>query len=552
MLNRLAIKNYAIIDELDIRFAPHLNIITGETGAGKSIIIGALSLILGERADSKSLFRPDAKCVIEGYFSISSYEGLKEFFAENDLDYDPETILRRELSVDGKSRAFVNDTPVNLSLLKELGEQLVDIHSQQETSGLRTEPYQLAMLDGFCQHKPLLTEYKVGYKLWKKLEQRLQELKQRNTVAQADQSYLQFQLEELLVAKLEATEQESLELELQQLTHAEEIKSKLGAAVYLLNASEDAIEPKLKEAVQQLSSIEKYGVSFATLAERMRSSFIELKDIAAEVEQANEHTVLDQERLELVQNRLDLIYRLQQKHKVGSIAELLTIQQRLDGQLGGTMSLEEELDQLEKEYALQQEVLLALASKISTARLQVIPTIESTVQELLTQLGMPYAIFKIECAEQTNLSINGLDKIRFLFSANKGYSLEDVGKTASGGELSRLMFVLKGLMGKNTALPTMIFDEIDTGVSGEVALKMGNMMQQFAAGQQVMSITHLPQIAAQGEAHFFVYKELVNAHTATGIRRLQSDERVLEIAKMIGGDNPGAAAMESARELISQ
>lgn len=552
MLQRLTIKNYAIIDDLDIAFANNLNIITGETGAGKSIVIGALSLILGERADSKSLFRQEGKCVIEGHFDIRAYEGLKEFFLENDLDFDEHTTLRREISVDGKSRAFVNDTPVNLSILKTLGEQLVDIHSQHETIALNAEAFQLLVIDGFCQHKTVLIDYSSTYSRYKKLSITLADLKGRSSTAKAETDYLQFQYDELAQAKLQVEEQESLEAELLQLTHAEEIKTKLSQATYLFDESETSINSQLKELNASLISIEKFGEPFGQLGTRLKSSIIELKDIATEIDSINERTFVNEERMLQVQERLNLIYNLLQKHRVSSIAELLTLEQRFEQQLHGNFSMDEEIIRLTKELATLQNQLSQLAATLSAQRNKIAPAIESQVQELLTLLGMPHAVLKIELTalEEGQFNMKGKDKIKFLFSANKGYPLVDLSKTASGGELSRLMFVLKGLTAQYTAMPTIIFDEIDTGVSGEVALKMGTMMRQFAQSQQVISITHLPQIAGKGQNHYFVYKEIKNGHTFTNIRELQISERIEEIAKMIGGNEPGEAAMQSARELI--
>lgn len=553
MLQRLTIKNYAIIDDLDIAFADQLNIITGETGAGKSILIGALSLILGERADSKSLFRQEGKCVIEGHFNVAAYEGLKEFFEQNDLDFDIQSTLRREISADGKSRAFINDTPVNLSVLKALGEQLVDIHSQHETIALNAEAFQLMVVDGFCQHKTLLNTYKTQFLAYKNLASTLTELKNRSQSAKTESDYLQFQFEELAAAKLIVDEQDLLEAELLQLSHAEEIKTKLSAIYYLLEEDEHAVNLQLKESGNLLNSIEKFGEGYEELSKRIKSSLIELKDIGAEVDRLNQHTFIDEQRMQLVQERLDLLYRLQQKHRVGSNAELLAIQEQLSQQLQGNFSMDEEIIRLEKEIAALSTALQEQAAELRKNRQAIIPSIEQQVATLLQQLGMPHASLKIQLESLGDMafSATGLDKIKFLFSANTGYPLVELSKTASGGELSRLMFVIKGLTAKYTAMPTIIFDEIDTGVSGEVALKMGAMMQQFAQSQQVMSITHLPQIAGKGQSHYFVYKEVKNGQTHTNIRELMTEERVQEIAKMIGGNTPGEAALQSARELIN-
>jgi DNA repair protein RecN (Recombination protein N) len=551
MLQKLSINNYALIDNLVIGFDPELNIITGETGAGKSIILGALSLILGQRAEGKYFFNQQKKCVIEGTFVINNTQ-IQSFFADNDLDQEPESILRREISSDGKSRAFVNDTPVNLNILKQLGEMLIDIHSQQATREINDPGFQLMIVDSVAKHDDLLNEYYQTYRSHKKSLTRLQELKANSSKAKADLDYHQFQFDELEKAALSEDEQDLLEQELYALNNAGEVKRNLLSAAYLLQDGDVSVLIQLKEAAQQLASIEKFNPLITELNERLNSTVIELKDIAAEVTTIEERTTTNEARVLEVNNRLNLIYNLQKKHKVNTNAELLAIQQSLSYKIEKAMFADEEIDELQQQINNEQEVLKQLAATISGNRAAVIPQIEQSVQSTLAEMGMPHASLNInnQISAADQFDQNGIDRIIFMFSANKGHALAEMSKVASGGELSRLMLSIKSLIASNTALPTIIFDEIDTGVSGEVANKVGQVMERLSKNLQVITITHLPQIASKGNSHYFVYKDSAADITYTRLKQLDEKERVLEIAKMLSGDNPGESALQNARELL--
>jgi DNA repair protein RecN (Recombination protein N) len=551
MLQRLAIRNYALIDTLDIDFSEELNILTGETGAGKSIILGALSLLLGQRAESKYFFNQEKKCVIEGAFKIDDYH-LKQFFEEQDLDYEAETVLRREISLDGKTRAFINDTPVTVAILKQVGEQLIDIHSQHATLAINTESFQLLVLDTLCNHASLLAEYQQALGQHKQLTTKLKELELALSEAISAQEYIQYQFEELEKAGLQVNEQEDLEQELKSLTHAEEIKRNLSAALFLLSNGEQTSIAQLKEVVQLSKAIEKYATGIQPLIERLQSSLIELKDIAAELERLAQGTSINEARTNIISERLDVLYTLQKKHRVSTVAKLLVLRDQFSAQLQQLVSGEEEITRLQQEERELKSTLVALAQQLSTNRKQVIPALEQQVQEALTTVGMPHAQLRV--AQETDINLlnpSGADRIQFLFSANKGQAPMPMNKVASGGELSRLMLCIKSLIAKKTALPTIIFDEIDTGISGEIALKVGAIMEQMAQNMQVITITHLPQIASKKGKHFRVFKNEAGEQTSTGIEALHNNERILEVAKMLGGEQASAAAMEHAKELLS-
>ena len=549
MLQRLAIRNYALIDTLDIDFSKKLNILTGETGAGKSIILGALSLLLGQRAESKYFFNQEKKCVIEGAFKIDDYH-LKQFFEEQDLDYEAETVLRREISLDGKTRAFINDTPVTVAILKQVGEQLIDIHSQHATLAINTESFQLLVLDTLCNHASLLAEYQQALGQHKQLTKKLKELELALSEAISAQEYIQYQFEELEKAGLQVNEQEDLEQELKSLTHAEEIKRNLSAALFLLSNGEQTSIAQLKEVVQLSKAIEKYATGIQPLIERLQSSLIELKDIAAELERLAQGTSINEARTNMISERLDILYTLQKKHRVSTVADLLVLREQFSAQLQQLVSGEEEITRLQQEERELKSTLVALAQQLSTNRKQVIPALEQQVQKALTTVGMPHAQLRVSQETDINqLNTTGADRIQFLFSANKGQAPMPMNKVASGGELSRLMLCIKSLIAKKTALPTIIFDEIDTGISGEIALKVGAIMEQMAQSMQVITITHLPQIASKKGKHFKVFKNDAGEQTSTFIEALQNDERILEVAKMLGGEQASAAAMEHANEL---
>ncbi len=550
MLQKLSIHNYALIDGLDIEFDKGLNIITGETGAGKSIILGALSLILGQRAESKYFFNQDQKCVIEGVFLLHD-EVLSSVFEENDLDFLKETILRREIAMDGKSRSFINDTPVNLSILKQIGEQLIDIHSQHATQEINDNDFQLLIIDSLANHANLLTSYRTGYKKLKQDHHLLKELIAKAAEARSKQDYEQFLFNELEQANLKEGEQEDFEQQLEKLTHAESIKRSLLTATSLLNENEISAVSILKETSLHLQNIEKFDPAISTLYERLRSSLIEIKDIADETAVIEQNTLHSATQLENIQQRLDVLYTLQQKHRVSSNAELLGLQQQLENNLSELVFSDEQIETLKKEIERTKEELNKQARELSANRLKAIKLAEISIGKTLQQVGMPNA--KLVFAQQalTELNKDGVDSIQLLFAANAGQSLAPVNKVASGGELSRLMLSIKSLLAKHTSLPTLIFDEIDTGISGETALKVGEVIANLGNDMQILSITHLPQIAAKGNSHYFVYKNEGNNKTTTGIKKLNQEERVKAIAEMLSGKNPGVSALQNAKDLLA-
>jgi DNA repair protein RecN (Recombination protein N) len=551
MLSKLHIKNYALIDNLDISFDQGLNMITGETGAGKSILMGALGLILGNRAEGKQFFDDSRKCVVEGYFDVGSYR-LQDFFAAHDLDYDQETIIRRELSIDGKSRAFVNDSPVNLNVLKSLGEKLVDIHSQHATLQVNTTEFQLLVLDSLAQNAAILDDFRASLKVLRRLEKRLVELNDEIQKANAEQDYNQFLFDELHTVNVQPGEIAALESEQQQLEHAEEIKRSLLAANFSLVDNEYNALEMLKEAVQQLRNASKYLSQVDGLAERLESAHIEIKDISDDIAQLESGVGLDEKRLDEINTRLSNIYTLLKKHRMDSEEELINLKATLEDKLQMALQQDEILDKLTKEYDQQKERTLVLADQLHESRKTVVPHIEDDVEKTLTHVGMGNAQLKINLVKEDFSKINGsgLDSVQFLFSANKGQALQPIHKVASGGELSRVMLAIKSLVAKSSALPTIIFDEIDTGISGEVALRVGEVMADLSTNMQVIAISHLPQIASRGQAHFKVYKEDKDDKTRSNILLLNEEERVLEIAQMLSGANPGEAALQHAKELL--
>ncbi len=552
MLKRLAISNYALIDNLDIAFSTELNILTGETGAGKSIILGALSLILGQRAEGKYFFNQQKKCVIEGTFLVNGFH-LNNFFEENDLDYEQETVLRREISSDGKSRAFINDTPVNLTTLKKLGEKLIDIHSQHATLEINDEDFQLLVIDTIANNRVILDKYTSVYKSYRQAQARLKELISQSEKSRSDLDYFQFQFNELEKAGLSEEEQAPLELEQDALNHAEEIKRNLNAAIGLLGENESPVVTQLKEAALSLGNAEKYNPEIKDLHERLNSSLIEVKDILSEVERIEQHSSVDEPRLEEINQRLDLLYSLQNKHRVSSNAELINLRNELSEKLNSILFADEDIEKQKLELDNIYSELLALAEQLHHSRMESIPRVEQAVRATLYEVGMPNAVLQIsnERLEEGKFDANGTDQIKFLFTANKGQVPMPMNKVASGGELSRLMLSIKSLIAVHTSLPTIIFDEIDTGISGEVALKVGSIMEKLSENMQVIAITHLPQIAARGNAHYTVYKDEQSDNTHTNIRQIDQEERVIELAKMLSGNNPGESAILNARELLN-
>jgi DNA repair protein RecN (Recombination protein N) len=551
MLKRLAIKNYALIDNLDISFSKELNIMTGETGAGKSIILGALSLILGQRAESKYFFNQQKKCVIEGTFLVNGFQ-LNEFFAENDLDYDLETVLRREISSDGKTRAFINDTPVNLTTLKKLGEKLIDVHSQHATLEINDEDFQLLVIDTVAGNQNLLNNYREVFRSYKKSQARLKELINQSEKSKSDLDYFQFQFDELEKANLFIGEQAELEQELDSLTHAEDIKKSLVSSISVLSENEPSAIVQIKEAAVNLANAEKYNPEISILTERLNSCLIEIKDILSEIERIEQSSLINEERLQKVSDRLDLIYSLQKKHRVGSENELMAVRDQISNKLNSILFADEDIEKLKIEVDSLYKEVHTHSIQLDKTRTECIPKVEMQVMDTLTEIGMPNAVLKIvnDTLSEGKFDQNGNNQIRFLFSANKGQSPLPMNKVASGGELSRLMLSIKSLIAVHTALPTIIFDEIDTGISGEVALKVGHIMEKLSKNMQVIAITHLPQIASKGDTHYRVYKDEKGDITNTNITKLNEEKRIFELAKMLSGDNPGESAIQNARELL--
>ena len=551
MLKRLAIRNYALIDNLDISFSKELNIMTGETGAGKSIILGALSLILGQRAEGKYFFNQQKKCVIEGTFEVNGFQ-LEDFFTENDLDYDRETVLRREISSDGKTRAFINDTPVNLALLKKLGEKLIDVHSQHATLEINDEEFQLLVIDTVAGNESLLSEYRQSYRAYRNAQSRLKELISLSEQNKADLDYFQFQFDELDKAGLAPDEQAELEQEQSELTHAEEIKRGLLISIGVLSENEPSVAVQIKEALISLANAEKYKPEIGKITERLNSALIEIKDLISELEDLEQRSLINESRLDEVNERLDLLYSLQKKHRVNSDTELIGVREQFSEKISSILFADEDIEKLKTESGKLHQEIIDLADQISKRRTDSIPKVESQVMQTLSEIGMPNAVLQIlnETLPEGKFDSNGNNQIRFLFSANKGQSPLPMNKVASGGELSRLMLAIKSLVAMHTALPTIIFDEIDTGISGEVALRVGNIMEKLSKNMQVVAITHLPQIASKGNTHFCVYKDEESEITHTNIRELGKEERVMELAKMLSGNNPGESAIQNARELL--
>jgi DNA repair protein RecN (Recombination protein N) len=547
MLQKLTIRNYALIDSVDLELDKGLNIITGETGAGKSIMLGALSLILGQRAETKYFFNQAKKCIIEGYFLLND-TNLKSFFEESDIDFHSDTILRREISTDGKSRAFINDTPVTLALMKTVGEQLIDIHSQHATLEINDPGFQLLVVDTLSNHSQLLADYRSSFKSYKKSHQLLAELKAGAAEARSKQDYEQFLYNELELAAFKVDEQEKLEAELELLNNSESIKRGLATSYNVLDEQEISAISLLKESSNQLQLIEKYNKEYQLLSERIKSVLIEIKDVAQEIAAFEQDIIFNPARIEEINNRLDTIYTLQQKHRVGNLKDLLEVQEQLSNNLQRLLNSDEEIEKLTSNIKKLSENLEKMAQTLSSNRGKAIKIVESEVSQILSKVGMPNAKIKID--KIASLELNK-DNISLLFSANAGQPPGPVGKVASGGELSRLMLSIKSILAKHTSLPTLIFDEIDTGISGETALRVGNVIGELEANMQVICITHLPQIAAKGEAHYFVSKSEETERTTTGIRRLKADERVMAIAEMLSGKDPGLSAMENARDLLS-
>lgn len=548
MLSRLSINNYALIKSLDMMPHEAMNIITGETGAGKSIMLGAVGLLLGKRADTKVLYDQEKKCIIEGEFNIKSYN-LTELFNHYDLDYEDDTLIRREITPSGKSRAFVNDTPVTLDILKELGSRLMDVHSQHQTLLIASAHYQLDVIDIYANTSSLLNEYKVHFQTFMTSEEHLQNLLTNAERIAQESDFNDFLLKELSDAGLTEDEQASLEEEMKILEHAEEIKGNLNNLLAIIDQNELNVNGLLHDAKSLIDQISSYGESLNKISTRLDVAYIELADLVHEIESQEQMVEIDFGRTEEVREKLSLIYHLQNKHHVSDIKGLLAIQEKLEQETFLANNLDEQIASAKKELEIAEKQMLETANKLSEQRKAVFSPFEKEITDLLQQLGMPEAVLKVS-REEKSPSVSGLDNISINFSANKGVAPASLNKVASGGEFSRLMFCFKYVIADKTALPTMVFDEIDSGISGEIALQMGKMMQKMSGNHQVITISHLPHIAAKGQAHYFVYKEIDNNRSVSKIRKLSEEDRVEEIAKMIGGDNPTESAFSSAKELI--
>jgi len=549
MLKLLTIKNYALIRQLALEPSENLNVITGETGAGKSILLGAMGLLMGNRADSKVLLDEDQKCIIEGTFDISEYK-LRRVFKDEDLDYDDQTVIRRELSPGGKSRAFINDTPVTVDVMKRIGGMLMDIHSQHETLQLGQQSFQLKLVDAFAGNAALLETYAGLWAEYQKAKRRFEDLSAEADTLRQEADYVSFQLEELEKMGFEESEQDALESEVQIMDHAGDIKERFRQVLELVSESEYASRNSLSEARAHLQQVAALVPSYQPLHDRLESVIIELDDLMSEVEREGERVEFDPERAEVVRERLNQLYRLLKKHKAGDIKELLSIQGELSRKNNLTSNLDEALLAAEKEAQEALKKVTDLASKISVARKKVLTPLSKQITGLLSNLGMPNATLQVD-AQEIPLSSSGTDRVDILFSANKGVAPRSLSQVASGGEFSRLMFSIKYVMAEKTAMPTLVLDEIDSGISGEVAIKLGNMMKVISKRHQLITISHLPQIAAKADAHYFVYKDHSASKTTSSIRVLADAERVSEIAKMIGGEKPSKIALENAQELIA-
>ena len=549
MIQSLHIKNYALIEALDIRFPKGLTIITGETGAGKSIILGALGLIMGDRADTKALFNPESKCVIEGRFRVGNY-GLRSFFEDQDLDYEEELIIRREITPSGKSRAFVNDTPANLKVLQRLSAVLIDLHQQFDTLDIHQMGFQLRLLDALADNQQRLGQYQTDFSAYQKDRRQLERLQQQNATANQELEFKRFQLNELEEAMLLPDEQDMLEREFSSLSHAEDTKRTTAEAFQFLCESEQSIVDQLQVLTQSLQPAAKVDAKVEELQQRLLGLTEELNDIGNALERHAEATDFDPERIQELQARLDQLYRLQKKHQASSNAELLGIQEQLRAEVNEYENIDGEIERLTRQVSKAEGQLREQAAVISRFRQEVAPGFAEQVAHTLADLAMPAAVLKVDFKPLAELSNTGLDEVQFLFSANRGSEPKPIKNVASGGELSRLTLVTKSLVASAMALPTLIFDEIDSGVSGDVALKMGHILHDLSSHHQVVVITHSPQVAARADEHFFVYKKEEEQRTSTKVRQLQTEERIRAIATMLSQNPPSDSALENARELI--
>ncbi|CAM4303586.1 DNA repair protein RecN [Zobellia nedashkovskayae] len=550
MLVHLSIKNYALIDNLNVDFTNGFTCITGETGAGKSILLGGLSLVLGKRADLSSLRDKDKKCVIEAEFQIDKYN-LESFFKDNDLDYEERTIIRREIQPSGKSRAFINDSPVTLDILTRLGSSLIDVHSQHQTLQLTDNDFQLKVIDALADNKSGLADYTAKLLLYKTTSKELSELINFQKEANKEHDYNSFLLEELQAAPLKLGVQEDLEEQYEQLNNVENILELISSGHQLLNDEQVGIVSLLTELKQIANRLSGFGTQYADLNERVQSVFIEVDDIASELQNYQEGTEANPQVLEEINTKLQQLYDLQKKHGVQEVSELLRIREELSEKVSVTENLEADIEKKEKELVGQKVALQKAADVLTAKRKKVIPQLKKQLEDSLKALGMPSATFKIELFKANDFKANGADGLTFLFSANKGGDYGELKKVASGGELSRIMLTIKSILAKYENLPTIMFDEIDTGVSGEISGKMGDIMQAMSKSMQVFSITHLPQVASKGDHHFKVYKLEEGAVTKTNMKQLNKEERVVELAEMLGGKELSDSAMAHARQLLN-
>ena len=549
MLRSLTIKNYALLEALEMKPSESLNIITGETGAGKSIMLGAIGLLLGNRADKKSLYNEEKKCIIEGSFTINKFS-LEALFNNEDLDYDPICILRREITPNGKSRAFINDTPVRLETLRSVGNMLVDIHSQHDSLLLSDNTYQLEIIDAYAGNEKELNAYQKSYRRYRQAQSEYERLRAEAARLRQEDDFNRFLLEELEKAALVAGEQAQLEEDLQVMENAGNIQEQLGAGIALLSGDELGVDTLLNQAKQALAKISRYSGKYETLYQRVESCLIELRDVSSEIEDEASLVEFDLERVETVRDRLNKMYQLQKKHHAATVEELLAIQQTLEEKVSKVTHLDDEITHLKTIQETARTEMMQQAEQLTQSREKVFAKLSQKLVKLLRNLGIPDAAIQVERHPIAPMD-NGQDEIHVLFSANKGIAPQELKGVASGGEFSRLMFCIKYVLAGKTSLPTIIFDEIDTGVSGEIAIKMVGMMKEMSKNHQVIAISHLPQVAAKGDAHYFVYKDNSAAKAVSRIRQLSEEERVTEIAKMIGGNSPSTIAYENAKELLA-
>ncbi len=550
MITSLSIENFALIEKLNINFSQGFSVITGETGAGKSILLGALGLILGKRADLTSLKNKEEKCVIEAVFSIENY-GLKSFFEENDLDYETETIIRREILPSGKSRAFINDSPVNLQQLQDLSDYLIDIHSQHQTLELSNQDFQITLLDSLAKNQDLIGQYKSNLLSYKKLQTKLNELIANKNSLAKEQDYNTFLLDELITANLKSGEQEILEGELEMLSNIEFIKESIEKSIAISNEEQFGVIQNLKEIKLSLQKINGLSETYKDLFERLNSVIIEFEDINDELNNEQEKLVNDPEKLELVNQKLQMIYSLQKKHQVETVDDLIKIKEELEAKVFLSNDIDNQIAELQNQLIITQNLLEKISKEIHNKRVGVVPNLTEKLSVILSELGMVNAKFKFEIQYGENYLTNGKDDVQLLFSANKGSDFGLLKKVASGGEMSRIMLAIKSVLAEDTKLPTIIFDEIDTGISGEIANNMAEIMKKMSSQMQIFAITHLPQIASKGKSHYKVFKTTNENTTISEIIQLNDEQRVLEIAEMLSGKNPSDSALTHAKALLN-